>query len=92
MPLQDTYGQLFFKVGKAVIGDVVVALYTDNSKTDSEPPLLAYALHTAFLRGDDVVHANAKKLDFPHNPSLSTSVLDGLHLDIMLAEQPAEPG
>ncbi len=92
MPLQDESDQLFFKIEKPITGDVVVALYIGNYKTDSELPLLAYALHTAFLRGDDVVHADAKKVDFPHNPASSTSVLDGFHLDVMLAEKPADPG
>ena len=52
--LQDMSDQLFFKVDKPVSGDVVVALYIGNYKTDWELPLLAYALHTAFLKGDDV--------------------------------------
>ena len=84
--------QLFFRVDKPISGDVVVALYIGNYKTDWELPLLAYALHTAYLRGDDVVHADAKKVDFPHSPSSSTSILDGFHLDVMLTELPAPPG
>ena len=90
--VQDMAEQMFFKVDKPISGDIVFALYMGNYKTNWELPLLAYALHTAFLKGDDVVHADAKKVDFPYNPAAAATISDGFHLDVMMEELPAAPG